>query len=93
MYRNSCHETSCQGSAVYNLGRCNGGDIRAPTSAGARASDVDQPPIERLSSIRNAYLSTLKSDQLKAEAPSGEDQTAQFRNFPNFPNFSNWRNR
>jgi hypothetical protein len=65
----------------------------APTSAGARASDVDQPPIERLSSIRNAYLSTLKSDQLKAEAPSGEDQTAQFRNFPNFPNFSNWRNR
>jgi hypothetical protein len=65
----------------------------APNSASARPTDVDQSPIERLSSIRKAYLSTLVTDRPKAESPSGDDQVAQFRNFPNFPNFSNWRNR
>ena len=65
----------------------------APTSAGARPNDPDQSPIERLSSIRQAYLSTLQTDQSKAESPNSEDKTAQFRNFPNFPNFSNCRNR
>jgi hypothetical protein len=65
----------------------------APNSTDARPNDADQSPIERLSTIRKAYLSMLVTDQPKAESPNGDDQVAQFRNFPNFPNFSNWRNR
>ncbi len=65
----------------------------SPTSVGARPTDAGQSPIERLSSIRKAYLSTLANEQSKAKSPNGDDQVAQFRNFPNFPNFSNWRNR
>jgi hypothetical protein len=65
----------------------------APPSANARPDDAEQSPIERLASIRQAYLSTLASDPSKTETPDGEDKTTQFRNFPNFPNFSNWRNR
>ena len=53
----------------------------------------DRPPIERLSSIRKAYLSALADDQSAPSSQNGDDQVAQFRNFPNFPNFSNWRNR
>lgn len=60
----------------------------------SRATEVDRPPIERLTSIREAYLASLPNDDQSAQSSDeGADQVAQFRNFPNFPNFSNWRNR
>ena len=39
----------------------------SPTSVGARPTDAGQSPIERLSSIRKAYLSTLANEQSKAQ--------------------------
>ena len=58
----------------------------------SQPTEVDRPPIERLTSIREAYLASLPDDDQSAQN-EGTDQVAQFRNFPNFPNFSNWRNR
>jgi hypothetical protein len=67
--------------------------LGAPALAATPLEGADRRPIERLASIREAYLSSL-TDQwsMPVERGSG-DQVAQFRNFPNFPNFSNWRNR
>ena len=65
----------------------------SPASATMPTAHGDRPPIERLSSIRKAYLSALADDQSAPSSQNGDDQVAQFRNFPNFPNFSNWRNR
>jgi D-serine deaminase-like pyridoxal phosphate-dependent protein len=44
-------------------------------------------PIERLASIREAYLATLPEACLPQGAAEHGDRLAQFRNF------SNWRNR
>jgi hypothetical protein len=60
----------------------------------AALNDGERAPIERLASIRGAYLAAL-AGEAAWDMPVG-DQVAQFRNFPNFPNFpnfSNWRNR
>jgi hypothetical protein len=46
-------------------------------------------PIDRLSSIRDAYLSDLEHRTPGTTDLAGQ-QVAQF---PNFPNFGNWRNR
>jgi hypothetical protein len=62
-----------------------------PTAATKAPADGDRAPIERLDSIRSAYLATL-AGETKWNLPIG-DQVAQFQNFPNFPNFSNWRNQ
>jgi hypothetical protein len=65
-----------------------------PAAAAVAPSDEGRPPIERLASIRSAYLSQLAGEA--AWDLQAGDQVAQFRNFPNFPNFpnfSNWRNR
>jgi hypothetical protein len=67
--------------------------LGTPAVAAARTADAERPPIDRLASIREAYLSSLTNEwSMPVESGSG-DQVAQFRNFPNFPNFSNWRNR
>jgi hypothetical protein len=64
--------------------------IGVPASAAVNVSGVERP-IERLASIRAAYLSHLNMTQgASSEDASTSAQTAQF---PNFPNFSNWRNR
>lgn len=65
--------------------------VGRPAAAVTPPADADRP-IERLASIREAYLSTLASEW-SMPVEGSEDQVAQFRNFPNFPNFSNWRNR
>jgi len=67
--------------------------LGTPTLAATPAADTDPRPIERLASIRDAYLSSLTNEWSMPVEGSGTDQVAQFRNFPNFPNFSNWRNR
>ena len=64
-----------------------------PAAAISPSADDDRPPIERLASIRDAYLSALTNDRSASSSQNEDDQVAQFRNFPNFPNFSNWRNR
>ena len=56
-------------------------------AAAATAPATEAAPIERLASIRAAYLASLTDPAVSAEAG---DQVAQFRNFPNF---SNWRNQ
>jgi hypothetical protein len=64
--------------------------IGAPTGAAANVPGAERP-IERLVSIRAAYLSHLNMAQDASSEDAGTSaQTAQF---PNFPNFSNWRNR
>ena len=65
----------------------------SPVSAITPPADDDRLPIERLSSIRKAYLSALEDGQSLPSLQNGDDRVAQFRNFPNFPNFSNWRNQ
>ena len=67
--------------------------LGAPALAATPSADTDPRPIERLASIREAYLSSLTNEWSMPVEGSGTDQVAQFRNFPNFPNFSNWRNR
>ncbi len=62
-----------------------------PAVAALAPSDGDRPPVERLNSIRGAYLATL-GGEAEWKLPVG-DRVAQFQNFPNFPNFSNWRNQ
>jgi hypothetical protein len=64
-----------------------------PASAITLSADTDRRPIERLASIRDAYLAALTDEALELDQQCGSDQVAQFRNFPNFPNFSNWRNQ
>ncbi len=64
--------------------------IGVPTN-GTRRSLRTTKPIERLASIRAAYLSHLKMTQDVSAKDAGE--TTQTAQFPNFPNFSNWRNR
>ena len=66
--------------------------VGVSASALSQPTEVDRPPIEGLTSIREAYLASLPDDDQSAQN-EGTDQVAQFRNFPNFPNFSNWRNR
>ena len=64
--------------------------IGMPGQAAADRLEVARP-IERLDSIRAAYLDHLRATQgMLATDEAGTAQTAQF---PNFPNFSNWRNR
>jgi hypothetical protein len=67
--------------------------LGTPALAAAPSADIDPRPIERIASIREAYLSALTDQWSMPIEGSGHDQFAQFRNFPNFPNFSNWRNR
>jgi len=67
--------------------------LGTPAVAVTPSADADRRPVERLASIREAYLSALASEWSMPVGQSGDDQVAQFRNFPNFPNFSNWRNR
>ena len=64
--------------------------LGAPVAA-ATPSGGERPPIERLNSIRDAYLAAL-AGETAWDMPVA-DKIAQFKNFPNFPNFSNWRNR
>ena len=50
-------------------------------------------PIERLASIRNAYLDHLKRFEARPiEQEPAKPQVAQFPNFPNFKNFPNFPN-
>ena len=63
--------------------------IGVPTNGTVALSGTK--PIERLASIRAAYLSHLKVTQDVSAKDAGE--TTQTAQFPNFPNFSNWRNR
>jgi hypothetical protein len=63
-----------------------------PAAAFPSVPESEHPPIERLASIRQAYLSAL-ADEWSMPVEKGGEHVAQFRNFPNFPNFSNWRNR
>ena len=67
--------------------------LGTPAVAATPSEDDDRPPIERLASIREAYLSSLTNEWSMPIEVGGDEQVAQFRNFPNFPNFSNWRNR
>lgn len=64
-----------------------------PAEASKPSADSARTPIERLASIREAYLLALKNEWSIPGSENDGDQVAQFRNFPNFPNFSNWRNR
>lgn len=63
----------------------------------ARPTDIP-PPIERLASIREAYLASLATRDRVTVPDRDGTPLAQFNNFPNFPNFSNfpkfpnWRN-
>ncbi|MET0710473.1 MAG: hypothetical protein ABWY82_27070 [Tardiphaga sp.] len=65
--------------------------LGASVAAATAPSADERPPIERLNSIRDAYLAAL-AGETAWDMPVA-DKIAQFKNFPNFPNFSNWRNR
>jgi hypothetical protein len=65
--------------------------LGAPVVAAPVPFADERPPIERLNSIRDAYLAALAGGT--AWDMPVRDKIAQFKNFPNFPNFSNWRNR
>jgi hypothetical protein len=69
-------------TAALTMGYGAAGVATAAPSEGAR------PPIERLNSIRKAYLAVLGGEAAWT-LPVG-DRVAQFQNFPNF---SNWRNQ
>jgi hypothetical protein len=69
-------------TAALTMGCGSAGVATAAPSEGAR------PPIERLNSIRTAYLAALGGEAAWT-LPVG-DRVAQFQNFPNF---SNWRNQ
>lgn len=59
-----------------------------PTLSAAIAKE-NATPIDRIESIRAAYLAAVGAPA-PPESPSGDAQVAQY--WPNFPNWVNWNN-